>query len=377
MRVPRRACPLPPHVRRVTHACLYHGPMRARRHRRGPPTRVCRALSLPHSARAMPHAAASAGRVLVSGVAGGSGGGGSRGSSLGRPSGQATVGEYPGSAATERPGREASPAVAARGPAYNASALGSLDSLQALVDGRGGQPSRGSGGCPLAPAPASTAVRTQGQASRGSRRGQSDDSQQRRSQLDYDDEARKLWARLNLDPSIINNGPYNALDPLWRHPESGGVFYVGNQTAAANLELLQKHKVTHVVNCTDSMPLYHERLGGASPIQYHRFDITSHYRKVRTDEEAVSFVQPMLEFVTAALGEGKNVMAHCLAGAHRAGTTGCIILMYFAELSAAEAVPVAKRCRPIIDPIGDFPQLLAKLERGWRARGGSGKALQR
>lgn len=186
--------------------------------------------------------------------------------------------------------------------------------------------------------------------------------------LDFDDEARKLWARLNLDPTAINVGPYNAMDPLWRHPQTGGTFYVGNQTAAMNIELLLKNGVTHVVNCTDNMPLYHERDGR---ITYHRFDITSHYRRVRTDEEAVAFAQPALNFIAAALESGKNVMVHCLAGAHRAGTTGCMSLMYFAGLPRDEAIQTAKKLRPIIDPIGDFPQLLARLERGWKARGGA------
>lgn len=189
-------------------------------------------------------------------------------------------------------------------------------------------------------------------------------------QLDFDDEARKLFARLNLDPSAWKSGPYNALDPLWKHPETGAVFFVGNQTAAQSLQLLQQHKVTHVVNCTDNMPNYHE---GSGHIRYHRFDITSHYRYVRTDQDAVHFIAPMLDFVSRALGEGKNVMVHCLAGAHRAGTTGCICLMHFAGLSAREAVPLAKRCRPIIDPIGSFPELLAKVERGTAAAAGAAR----
>ncbi|CAE6946235.1 DUSP9, partial [Symbiodinium sp. KB8] len=183
--------------------------------------------------------------------------------------------------------------------------------------------------------------------------------------MDFDEEARKLWTRLNLDPSIISNGPYNAMDALWQHPETRAVFYVGNQTAASNLSLLQKNGVTHVVNCTDNMPNYHENTPG-SPITYFRFDISGFHRLVKTDADAARFVQPMLDWVGAALASGRNVMVHCLAGAHRAGTTGCICLMHFAGLSAKEAVPAAKRCRPIIDPIGDFPELLAKLERKWR-----------
>lgn len=184
--------------------------------------------------------------------------------------------------------------------------------------------------------------------------------------LDFDEEARKLWARLNLDPTRVNGGQYNALDPLWRHPESGGTFFVGNQTAAANLMVLQQFNITHVVNCTDSMPLYHDQPDG--PIKYFRFDICGHYRRARTDAEAVAFAEPVLKWVENALARGHNVMAHCLAGAHRAGTTGVMCLMYFANLSARDAVPIAKRCRPIIDPIGEFPEFLMKLERGWKSR---------
>lgn len=108
------------------------------------------------------------------------------------------------------------------------------------------------------------------------------------------DEARKLWARLNLDPSVVTGGQYNAVDPLWQHPETRAVFYVGNQTAASNLPLLQKHGITHVVNCTDNMPNYHE---GNSSIRYYRFDISRFHRQVKTDADADRFAKPMLDFV--------------------------------------------------------------------------------
>ena len=116
-------------------------------------------------------------------------------------------------------------------------------------------------------------------------------------------QARKLWARLNLDPSVITGGHYNAVDPLWQHPETRAVFYVGNQTAASNLPLLQKHGITHVVNCTDNMPNYHE---GSSSIRYHRFDISRFHRQVKTDADADRFVQAMLDFVGLELSVSSN-----------------------------------------------------------------------
>ena len=56
--------------------------------------------------------------------------------------------------------------------------------------------------------------------------------------------------------------------------------------------------------------------------KYHRFDISRFHRQVKSDADAARFVRPMLDFVATALAQGHNVMAHCLAGAHRAGTTG-------------------------------------------------------
>jgi len=74
------------------------------------------------------------------------------------------------------------------------------------------------------------------------------------------------------------------------------------------------------------------------------------------------FLQPMFDFVEGAIAGGGSVLVHCLAGAHRAGTTGCLLLMREAGLSSNEAVATAKRLRPVIDPIGRFPDLLRQFD---------------
>jgi len=184
-------------------------------------------------------------------------------------------------------------------------------------------------------------------------------------ETNFDDEARKLWARLNIDPTKENTGRYNSCDAIFCHPDTGATIYVGNEVAAKNLSVLEEHTITHIVNCTDSIPNHHE---GASvkggKLSYLRFDIVGH-REFQAQHQTVEFVEPVLKFISDALSRGENVMVHCLAGAHRAGTTGIICLMHFAKLSAREAILMAKRCRPIIEPIGDFPELLARLEGGW------------
>ena len=61
------------------------------------------------------------------------------------------------------------------------------------------------------------------------------------------------------------------------------------------------------------------------------------------------FVDPMFKFVDDALARG-SVLVHCLAGAHRAGSTGVLLLMRHNHLDVPSAIETAKSLRPIIDP---------------------------
>lgn len=49
---------------------------------------------------------------------------------------------------------------------------------------------------------------------------------------------------------------------------------------------------------------------------------------------------------------------HCLAGAHRAGTAGVLILMRMGNMDKQSAIRLAKKLRPAINPIGGLDQLL-------------------
>ena len=108
---------------------------------------------------------------------------------------------------------------------------------------------------------------------------------------DYNAEGRRLVEALGLQVG----GNYNAMDAIWKESSTGGKIYVGNETAARGpASTLAEHGITHVVNCTDNMPLYHQS-GGR--IQYYRFDIAGHWRHVKDDASAIAFTRPMFEFV--------------------------------------------------------------------------------
>jgi hypothetical protein len=68
-----------------------------------------------------------------------------------------------------------------------------------------------------------------------------------------------------------------------------------------------------------------------------------------------SAVQPPLTHSSA------NVSV--VANGPRAGTTGVAFLMLVTGMGAAAATNAARKCRPVINPIGTFPQLLTNLEK--------------
>ena len=120
---------------------------------------------------------------------------------------------------------------------------------------------------------------------------------------------------------------------------------------------LQGRGITSVVNCTTNIECFHK-----GTLDYFTFDIAYWRRQAAISKELINFLKPVLEFITDVINRGESVLVHCLAGAHRAGTTGIICLMHFEGLLSKEAVLLAKKRRPIIEPIGDFRDLLFKCD---------------
>eukprot|EP00747_Dinoflagellata_sp_TGD_P206791 gnl/TRDRNA2_/TRDRNA2_80447_c0_seq1.p1 gnl/TRDRNA2_/TRDRNA2_80447_c0~~gnl/TRDRNA2_/TRDRNA2_80447_c0_seq1.p1 ORF type:complete len:215 (-),score=43.94 gnl/TRDRNA2_/TRDRNA2_80447_c0_seq1:16-660(-) len=198
---------------------------------------------------------------------------------------------------------------------------------------------------------------------------------------DYDDEARKLWKRLNLpDKGDSRGSAYNDADAVWAHPKTQAKFFIGNISIAENKSALLAKGIRNVVNCQEQgSENFHE----ADPsFSYMRFPITLWQRAPGTQTEAglLEYMAPLFTWIDGKLEKGENVMVHCLAGAHRAGTAGTAYVMYKTGLDAKSAVKAVKAIRPFVDPIYDFAELLRRLEGGLKsvkqlcqedARGGS------
>lgn len=190
-----------------------------------------------------------------------------------------------------------------------------------------------------------------------------------------------LRARLALPPSSplpsrLSDQPgpggfYEDVSPIFRLP-GGGTFFIGNIRAAASLETLRANNITHIINAQDlDSENFHERKGEAGgEFTYLRFPIAHWWRapEMQTHAGVRAFYAPLFNFAESALRRGENVMVHCLAGAHRAGTSGISLVMYFMNLSAPQAVGYVRERRPIVDPIGSFPDLLRRLEKAMREK---------
>ncbi|CAJ1458003.1 unnamed protein product, partial [Effrenium voratum] len=124
---------------------------------------------------------------------------------------------------------------------------------------------------------------------------------------DFDEEARKLFALLNLpsgaasDESSRLHG-YHNLDAVWQHPTTGAQVFIGNATASSQ----PRTQLNVLVNCTSDMS--------------NTFD-------------------------------------------------GVAYVMHAADLDHQTAIVACKRCRPAVDPIGDLTTLLAQLDAARQACG--------
>merc|ERR1719318_1946579 len=122
----------------------------------------------------------------------------------------------------------------------------------------------------------------------------------------------------------------------------------------------RKMNISSVVNCTTDIKNHHEGV-----LKYFTFDIAWWKRRIVGDDQdqaIVDFLLPLMDFLEDRMKRGENVLVHCLAGAHRAGTTAILCLMHFAGLDAKKATSTARSLRSIIDPIGDLRQLLTKCD---------------
>ena len=137
---------------------------------------------------------------------------------------------------------------------------------------------------------------------------------------------------------------------------TGAVVCVGNFKNSRDEVFLDQYGIRAIVNCCGTADVFK-----GSGVSYFSFNVCGHQRALDQNVSALDFFKEVFDFIDNALANGISVLIHCVAGAHRAGTTGVAYLMYKTSMDTESAIAEAKRCRPIIDPIMNLRTLLCKL----------------
>ena len=129
----------------------------------------------------------------------------------------------------------------------------------------------------------------------------------RNQQIDFDDEARKLFKKLGLpDPleKIAKNesndewmNEFGMPDVVYVHPTTGAKFYIGDESAASNLKTLEKCGIYNIVNAKgDQGKCHHE---ADSRFKYLRFQVSGSYSfpGINTPEGVLKFFGPAHDFI--------------------------------------------------------------------------------
>ena len=130
--------------------------------------------------------------------------------------------------------------------------------------------------------------------------------------------------------------------------------YLGNIHHALNLEILRSIKITHIVNCTQSIDNKFESNG----IEYIRVPVND-----KTSVSILPYFVKAIRFIEAVRDEnsGKNenrIMIHCHAGISRSATITIAYLMYSWKLTMFDAITHVQSKRYIIQPYQGFKNQL-------------------
>ena len=145
--------------------------------------------------------------------------------------------------------------------------------------------------------------------------------------VDYHAEGERVLGRF-LNASS-DTSFYEDVSAILEFP-SGGKLFIGNIRAASDRRILDDNNIRHVVNCQElSTENYFEE---DKEFSYLRFPIANWWSSVSDSSGVLKFYEPLFSFARGALEKKQNVMVHCLAGAHRAGTSGISLAMVFLGL---------------------------------------------
>jgi len=165
-----------------------------------------------------------------------------------------------------------------------------------------------------------------------------------------------------IEINALNISRFHDMDEM--HCEGEGRLYLGNVMAARNFNLLEKHKITLVVNCQgrEAMNFFE----GFPELEYIRFPVSfwaMRLKRSSSSQEILEYFHDLFAAIDAKLKKGHSVLIHCLAGAHRAATVTGAYLMYKKRIHVSVLEDHMRNIRPIIELLPGLYDLLEILQR--------------
>ncbi|XP_056382970.1 uncharacterized protein LOC130276942 isoform X2 [Hyla sarda] len=130
--------------------------------------------------------------------------------------------------------------------------------------------------------------------------------------------------------------------------------YLGNEKDAQDLGRMVALNISHVLNVTTHLPLYHAESGA---LRYKRLPATDNSK-----QDLRQYFEEAFEFIEEAQQEGKGVLIHCQAGVSRSATVVIAYLMKHTLMTVGDAYKFVKGKRPIISPNLNFMGQLLEFE---------------
>src|SRR5271163_3116275 len=134
----------------------------------------------------------------------------------------------------------------------------------------------------------------------------------------------------------------------------GENLWVGDILNAKNLNLLNRLKITHIINATAEEKIYYP-----DRFIYLRIPLYD-----RASERVTPFFHQAIDFISSAHAAGGVVMLHCAEGVSRSVTLALAYRILKDGIPLSKAFWQMKSVRPEIEPNPGFLQELRELERG-------------
>ena|SRR3990167_5110233 len=141
----------------------------------------------------------------------------------------------------------------------------------------------------------------------------------------------------------------------WSATEIRNFIFLGNAYDSENLEALNAHNITHILNVADDVD--NSFPGVFSYCNLHVADLGTDAGISRVFAKATLFVQSALKE-----NPSSKVLVHCAHGANRSATVVIALLMQLENLTLREAWIQVRRRRRFVSPLKDNQQELAKFE---------------